>query len=197
VIGFELLNARSPAQIERRRPHLTDVVANVLDGLLVDPVAEDVHRMAAINSFFVDSVAGPQHAARSYPRASGRPPYRTISYALIAPERRGDLGRIAERVFRERYGGLRALRSPDFLLLSRLLGPGTAGQGELLAFLFFDPAFIAALIEAGRRDAERWLERHPRIWCSDAAHDLAFAAPGEDAREEDAAREWRELARRR
>ncbi len=196
VIGFEPLHG-PPDPIARRRPHLADVAANVLDGLLVDPVAEDVHRMAAINAFFVDSVAGPQHAARTYRRARGRPPYRTISYALIAPERGGELGQIAARIFRERYGGLRALRSPDFLLLSRLFGTTSPSQGELLAFLFFDQEFIAALIEAGRRDALRWLERHPRVWCSDAGHDLALAPPGAEAREEDAVREWRELARRR
>ena len=148
VIGFEPLHG-PPDPIARRRPHLADVAANVLDGLLVDPVAEDVHRMAAINAFFVDSIAGPQHAARTYRRARGRPPYRTISYALIAPQRRGELGQIAARIFRERYGGLRALRSPDFLLLSRLFGTSSPSQGELLAFLFFDQEFIAALIEAG------------------------------------------------
>ncbi len=197
VIGFEPLSGTAPEAVAPRRPHLADVAANVLDGLLVDPVAEDVHRMAAINAFFVDSVAGPQHAARTYRRARGRPPYRTISYALIAPERRGELGRIAARIFRERYGGLRALRSPDSLLLSRLLGPGAAGQGELLAFLLFDQEFIAALIEAGRRDAQAWLDRHPRVWCSDGGHDLALTQPGADAREEEAVREWRELSRRR
>jgi NTE family protein len=197
VIGFEPMDGRSPAAAPPHRPHLADVAANLLDGLLVDPVADDVRRLAAINAFFVDGVAGPQHAARTYRRARGRPPYRTISYALIAPRRRGELGRIAGVVFRRRYGGVRALRSPDFLVMSRLLGTRSPSQGELLSFLFFDPAYIAALIEAGRQDAERWIERHPRFWCSDAAHDLALAPPGDDLREEDAVREWRELARRR
>jgi NTE family protein len=197
VIGFDPLGGLAPVAAGPARPQLADVAANLLDGLLVDPVAEDVRRMAAINSFFVDGLGGPQHGARTYRRARGRQPYRTISYALIAPERRGELGRIAETVFRRRYGGLRALRSPDFLLMSRLLGSGSPSQGELLSFLFFDREFVGELIAAGRRDAERWIERHPRFWCSDAAHDLALEPPGEELREEDAVREWRELSRRR
>jgi NTE family protein len=27
----------------------------------------------------------------------------------------------------------------------------------------------------GARDARRWLRRHPRFWCRDAAHDLSIA----------------------
>jgi NTE family protein len=32
------------------------------------------------------------------------------------------------------------------------------------------------VIEMGRRDASRWLRRHPGFWCSDASHDLPITA---------------------
>ena len=127
----------------------------------------------------------------------GRPPYRRIAYALVAPERRGELGRTLQRVFEERYGGLRGLRSPDFALMSRLLGSRAASRGELLSFLFFDQAFIAELMTAGRRDAERWLERHPHFWCADPEHDLGVELSSRAVREEDTVREFRDLSRRR
>ena len=119
-----------------------------------------------------------------------------MSYALVAPESHGAVGRLAERVFAERYGGLRALLRPDFPLLCRLLGGPTRSRGELLSFLLFDEGFVAELVALGRRDARRWLERHPRFWCSDPAHDLGFAPPSEEVREETALDEWRTLHRR-
>ena len=98
------------------------------------------------------------------------PPYRRISYALVAPSRRGEIGALAEATFQERYGGLRGLRSPDFALLARLLGGGRAqSRGELLLFVLFDEVFIERLLQAGRADAERWLAAHPAFWSSDAA----------------------------
>jgi NTE family protein len=198
IVGFDPVASQdAPPRSRGGRPHLADIAGNVLDGLLVDPVAADVHRLATINAFFVEGVSGPQDAARTYRRVRGRPPYRRIAYALVAPERRGELGRIAQRVFGERYGGLRGLRSPDFALMSRLLGSRAASRGELLSFLFFDSAFIAELMAAGRRDAERWLARHPHFWCTDAEHDLGVALSSRAAQEEARVREWRDLSRRR
>lgn len=195
VIGFE------PFAGPRRReasgpPRLADVTANILDGLLVDQVSDDLHRLAAINSFFVDGPAGAPAAATAYRTARGHAPYRRVSYALVAPERRGALGELAERTMSERRGGLRALADPDAILLGRLLGQGPS-RGELLSFLLFDERFLAELIEAGRADAGRWLDRHPRFWCADAGHDLdvdpqAFAT----ARDQHALDEFRSLRRR-
>ncbi|MEA2421827.1 MAG: hypothetical protein QOF55_926 [Thermoleophilaceae bacterium] len=198
VVGFEPLagggtgNGRHAA-----RPRLADVAANVVDGLLVDQVAEDLHRMVAINSFFAEhATGGLSPAARAYRRSRGRPPYRRVSYALVSPESRGEIGRIAERVFERRYGGLRGLLSPDYPLLSRLLGGRTRSRGELLSFLLFDREFVSELIEAGRRDARRWLDRHPAFWCSDPAHDFDVGEADPDrARDDDALEEWRALRR--
>jgi NTE family protein len=174
VIGFEPFGraAEQPAGA-RRPPSIADVAANVLDGLLVDQVAHDLRRVAAINSFFVENHStGPIGPPRAYRIARGLPPYRPISYALVAPMRRGEIGRLAEKTFKQRYGGIRGIRSIDFAMMARALGAGQRSRGELLSFLLFDEQFIAALAEMGKRDARRWLRRHPQFWCRDAEHDL-------------------------
>jgi NTE family protein len=178
VIGYEPLAARRETAAGGG-PRLADVAANVLDGLLLDQVGHDVRRMLAVNAFFAESPStGVSRAARAYREARGHRPYRRISYAFVAPARHGELGALAEAVFQERYSGLRALRSPDFALLARLLGGGHArARGELLSFVLFDEVFIERLLQAGRRDAERWLAAHPGFWSSDGAEH------GFDARE--------------
>jgi NTE family protein len=196
VIGFEPLAAPPVAPVNPP-PHLVDVLANMLDGLLVDQVSADMERLVAINSFFVESHrVGTVPAARAYREARGRRPYRRISYAMVTPRRRRELGRLAMRTFERRYGGLRAARHPDLLLLGRLLRGRTDAGGDLLSFLFFDREFVDALIAAGRRDARRWLRRHPDFWCADGAHDFDMA-PVDVAREQEAASldEYRSLRR--
>jgi NTE family protein len=175
VIGLEPF-AGGPARLTPAgRPSFADVAANVLDGLLVDQVANDLRRLAAINSFFVeDTTRGTLTSTRAYRIARGQVPYRPISYALVSPRRSGQIGRLAEAVFERRYGGLRAARDIDFALIAAALGGRTRARGELLSFLLFDESFIAELIKLGRRDANRWLRRHPRFWCRDAAHDLSL-----------------------
>ena len=174
VIGFEPFDrAAEQPTTARRQPSIADVAANVLDGLLVDQVAHDLRRVAAINSFFVENQStGPIGPPRAYRIARGLAPYRPISYALVAPMRRGEIGRLAEKTFKQRYGGLRSVRSVDFALMARALGAGNRSRGELLSFLLFDRDFTTALADMGKRDARRWLRRHPRFWCRDAEHDL-------------------------
>ena len=200
VIGLEPFVARTPTPRPIAGARLADVAANVLDGLLVDQVADDVHRMAAINSFLAqDGGVGPLHAGSRAERAArGKPAFRKISYALVSPEERGRIGRIAEEVFQERYGGIRGWRHPDLPILSRLLGGGRTGaRGELLSFLLFDELFVERLIQEGAADAQRWLDRHPDLWCSDAAHDLTLdTSAAEGVREQAVIDEWRAMRRR-
>jgi NTE family protein len=175
VIGFEPFVRRPGARATAREPSIADVVANVLDGLLVDQVANDLRRLAAINSFFVEAPStGPGGSARTYRIARGHAPYRLVSYALVAPRRRGEIARLAEATFERRYGGLRGLRDIDFAVIARALGTATRSRGEFLSFLLFDHEFALALMELGRRDAQRWLRRHPHFWCRDASHDLSL-----------------------
>ena len=57
LIGLEPFGRPPATGAAPRRPSIADVAANVLDGLLVDQVANDLHRLAAINSFFVEDAA--------------------------------------------------------------------------------------------------------------------------------------------
>jgi len=201
IIGFEPHAERPPIPAHPPVPRLADVAANIVDGLLVDQVSDDLQRLVSINSFFVEGSAGgssTSQSARAYRKARGQHPYKKISYALVSPERRGEMGVIADRVFRERYSGLRGLRDIDYPLMSRLLGgERTRARGELLSFLLFDEAYVEALLEAGAADARRWLDRHPRFWCSDAAHDFHVdTVEHAAAREQLAIDEWRSLRRR-
>ena len=95
------------------------------------------------------------------------------------------------------YGGWRGLRDLDYVVISRALGGRTRSRGELLSFLLFDPLFVSELISLGRRDAGRWLRRHPGFWCRDAAHDLSIG-PMDHRRlaEQEALDEFRALRRR-
>jgi NTE family protein len=201
VIGFQPFRARFDATNNAAdgAPRLADVAANIIDGLLVDQVVDDLHRLATVNSFLVDSVApGPRGAADAYRAARGRKPYRKIPYALVAPERRGELAAVADEIFDDNYSGLKGWLRPDYPFMSRLLGGGRSpARGELLSFLLFDPDHVDRLIELGKRDARRWLDRHPSFWCSDAAHDFDVDANAiAHLRERDALDEWRNLRRR-
>jgi NTE family protein len=197
VIGLEPFSPAGGRDMSARRPSMADVAANVLDGLLVDQVAQDLRRLAAINSFFVeDAVTGTLRSPRAYRLARGHAPYRPISYALVAPQRRGAIARIAESTFKRRYGGVRGLRDIDYVLMARALGGSASLRGELLSFLLFDHVFITELIELGRRDATRWLRRHPRFWCRDASHDLSVGELDRQAiQEQDALAEFRSQRR--
>jgi NTE family protein len=201
VIGFQPFRGRVEVPAEPAgAPRLADVAANIIDGLLVDQVVDDLHRLATINSFVVDSPhsAGPRGAADAYRAARGRKPYKKISYALVAPERRGELAAIADEVFEDRYAGLQGWKRPDYPFMSRLLGGGRSpSRGELLSFLLFDEDHVDRLVELGARDAQRWLDRHPNVWCSDAAHDFDIDATAvASLREREALDEWRDLRRR-
>lgn len=201
VIGFQPFRARAAAgpASAAGAPRLADVAANIIDGLLVDQVVDDLHRLATVNSFLVDGVApGPRGAADAYRAARGRKPYKKIPYALVAPERRGELAETADAIFDDKYAGPKGWLRPDYPFMSRLLGGGRSpSRGELLSFLLFDEDHVDRLIELGRRDARRWLDRHPSFWCPDAAHDFDVDAHAvAHLRERDALDEWRNLRRR-
>jgi NTE family protein len=160
---------KRPGRHEAAPPDFGDGALHVLQGMLVDPVVEDMRILGNINMFFAEKNGRPRErretegrrtldaSARKYRAARGKPPYRCIPYIFIAPERRGEIGRLAHNVFNDRYGGLKGLRSPDFPLLNRLIGGESPTHGELLSYLFFDREFIEELIRMGQRDARRWL----------------------------------------
>jgi NTE family protein len=85
-----------------------------------------------------------------------------------------EIARLAEATFERRYGGIRGLREIDFAVMARAPGAATRSRGEFLSFLLFDHEFTRALMQMGRREANRWLRRHPQFWCRDASHDLSL-----------------------
>lgn len=164
---------KRPGRHESAPPDFGDGALHVLQGMLVDPVVEDMRILGNINMFFAERNGRPRErrasesrraldaSARKYREARGKPPYRCIPYIFIAPERRGAIGQVASAVFKDRYSGIKGFRSPDFPLLNRLLGGESPTHGELLSYLFFDHEFIEELIRMGQRDARRWLRADP------------------------------------
>jgi NTE family protein len=134
-------------------PDLGDAALHLLEGALVDPLIEDMRTLGNINAFFAHGDPG----ARLFRTIRGKGEYRQIPYIFVGPQQKGAIGELAARVFAERYGGLKQLRSPDVFLLNELVGGATQNHAELLSLLLFEPAFAAALIELGQRDARAWL----------------------------------------
>jgi NTE family protein len=150
--------AAGPGRHEGGPPDLIDGALHLLEGALVDPLAEDIVMLGNVNLFFADEAS---RSAARYRRARGKPPYRKVPYLLVAPPHRGALGELAGEIFRTRYRGLRSLRSPTLRLLSQLLGNDSPAHGELLSYLFFEPEFLQELITMGQRDARRALAQGP------------------------------------
>lgn len=135
-------------------PDFAAGMGHLLEGVLVDPLIKDMRLLGAINTFH----ARPdQEALRLYRTVRGKPPYRRIPYVFVGPARRGQIGELATELFRDRYGGVKALRDPDFALLSRLLGGESPAHGDVLSLLFFDAEFAAELVRLGQDDAREWL----------------------------------------
>ncbi len=162
-----------PGRHDMEPPDFGDGALHVLEGMLVDPVVEDMRILGNINMFFTDPKGSLRErraeegrratdaATERYRAARGKKPYRCIPYIFVAPGKRGAIGRLASEVFKDRYGGVKGLRSVDFPLLNRLLGGESPTHGELLSYLFFDKEFIEELIRMGQRDARRWLKAAP------------------------------------
>lgn len=143
-----------PGRHDSEAPGLRAATLNLLHGALVDPLVEDLRALGNINVFFSDGAPG----AQRYRESRSKRPYRTIPYMFVGPRTPSVIGALASETFRECYGGVRALRSPDFALLHRLLGGAGPMEGELLSLLYFDPPFIERLVDLGASDARAWLD---------------------------------------
>jgi NTE family protein len=124
------------------RPQVLDGVAQLLQGVLVDPLLNDLHTLATINRL-VDG--------------TGEGPFEEIPYILVAPESPFEIGEVAARVYAEHYQGA-GRRRGSVARLGHLLDVADSPlRGELLSYLFFDPDFTGEVMELGRTHARRWL----------------------------------------
>ena len=159
------VRGRAPAGAGDGVPRLADVAANALDGLLLDQVAHDVRRMLAVNAFFAEHPStGTSRAARAYREAQGRPPYRRISYALVAPTAAARSARWPSGPSRSATAGCAACAHPTSRCSPGCsAAPRAAARGELLSFIFFDEVFIERLLELGRARRRALARRAPRL----------------------------------
>ncbi len=153
VIG---LNSSVTPTGRSMRPDAIDGVAQLLQVVLSDQLAEDVATLATVN----ETLAPPGSPGAGHEAVPGR---RRIPYIFVAPTDRLEIGRLAREVYDRHYGGLTSLvRAPNVALLGRLVNARRgAVHGELLSYLLIAREFIDDLIALGQRDAERWLRaRH-------------------------------------
>jgi NTE family protein len=146
VIGLHPPRIVEGATGETARPQVLDGVAQLLQGVLVDPLVNDLHTLTLLNQ---QAAAAPGESLRVVP------------YILIAPEEQFEIGELAARTFARRYGRRRPRDgSRSVARLGRFLDVRDSRlRGELLSYLFFDPEFAEELIDLGRRHARRWLDR--------------------------------------
>jgi len=146
VIALDSVEAPPPSKpaASGSPPDFGDAALHLLQGALVDPLVEDVRRLAQVNRL-IDQGADTAH--------------RPIPYIFIAPEHSATIGEIAREVYDEYYSGLKRLRNPDIAAMTRLLGGSGVSQGALISLLFFERPFVERLIVLGQQDARRWLDQ--------------------------------------
>jgi NTE family protein len=140
VIGLNAIADRPRELAGSHRPDVYEASAQVMHGLLIERLTDDMRELAAENVSDGDAD-------------------RLIPYIFVAPQKRDELGAIAARVWREHYSGARGLlRDRDLALVGRFVAGGDDPvHGELLSLLFFAPEFARELIALGRKHAREWL----------------------------------------
>ncbi len=151
VVVIGLNSSAVPAQQVGGQPDVFDGAAQFLQALLADQLAQDVATLTTVNEQLG------ARAARDGAAADGA--QESVPYIFVAPRDRLTVGRLAADVYREHLSSLRAkVRARDLAALGHVLDAGSSPvRGELLSFLFFAREFVDALLDLGRRDAERWL----------------------------------------
>jgi NTE family protein len=160
VIALNAIVAAPEKLASEHRPDALEGAGQLIQGLLVDPLAHDMATLSGINE-----LVGPdtQPDGKQY-----------VPYVFVAPRERDAIGRRARAVFDRHYDRLTdVLRLRDVPILGRAVAGGADPiHGELLSYLFFAPEFAEALIELGRENAQRWLDEHPREdpWAGEPVH---------------------------
>ena len=100
VIG---LNSVASARNSGHRPDLFDGASQIVQGLLVDPLVNDVETLATTNETLL---------RRGITASQDQP--RVVPYIVVAPQTLNRIGEIAQDVFRRSYSRLREIaRSRD------------------------------------------------------------------------------------
>lgn len=179
VVGTDSIASEppSPNHHDAPPPDLGASATHLLQGALADPLIDDVRKLADINTFYAGEEGAPAAASRR--RSHGKSPYRRIPSIFIGPRTPGAIAELASETFHARYGGVKGVRSPDLVVLARLLGGQDHAHGELLSYLLFDKDFIDGLIEMGTEDARAWLDAASdpsELWRTDPRTVVADAA---------------------
>ncbi len=149
IVVIGLNSSALPCDAQSGQPDVFDGAAQVVQALLADPLAQDVATLASVNRQLAE-----------HDEANGRPDaHEPVPYIFVAPRDRLTVGELAAHVFRKHLTGVKAMvRARDMATLGHFLGAGhNAVRGEVFSALFFATEFHNALIDLGRRDAERWL----------------------------------------
>ncbi|WP_331281129.1 patatin-like phospholipase family protein [Rhodococcus sp. UNC363MFTsu5.1] len=118
------------------KPDVFGAAALSMRAMLADRMIEDLRAIERRNKI-----------ARDYPEIA-----RQIDFIFAGPslDRAGEIAALADRVFRELFACLRGTQNPALWALARLIGGEAADRGDLLSFLFFDPAFAREAAKLGR-----------------------------------------------
>jgi NTE family protein len=131
----ETYPAAPPPQPQSRPPDAVDSMVAVLESVLADRMVEDLHTLDKLN------------------RAADGKRVRLIPRLFVGPSARDEIGELAARAYENRHRGRRAAAELDFRALRSLIGAREKGSGDLLSYVYFDPAFAEDAIQLGIRRA--------------------------------------------
>jgi len=130
-------------------PDIASAAAHLLRAALSDSMIEDLHTLQTVNRL----VAQGAHA-----------PYRRVRFLFAGPseDERNAIAEVAEDAFdRQLHGFGAAVRNPGLWFLSRLIGGSAVDHGDLLSYLYFDPAFTGPAAQLGAQHAEAAVGEQP------------------------------------
>ena len=143
------------------RPVLIDGAKQLIQGLLIDPLVNDLHTVTDINEIVATTPGREIVVPPAPPSRPGRKVYREIPYIFIHPGHEA-IGQAAYDVFAEHYGDLWDRRHNVAMMGQALDVDTDPSRGELLSYLFFDRHFGSKLVRLGGADAAKWVSRVER-----------------------------------
>jgi NTE family protein len=154
VVALNAIAADPERIASRHRPDAIEGASQLIQALLVTPLAHDMATLAEVNE-----IVRRHGSAPSRKKPNGK---KELKYIFVAPDKADAIGELTQRVFNEHYADLAdTIRSSDLTMLGRAVAGGSNSlHGELLSYLFFAPEFTGELVKLGRADAERWLGEH-------------------------------------